>query len=93
VLNATGRDGLARIGTRVLRQAGIDVVELGNAPAAVGRLDSTRILVRRGDVSVGERVRRALGVGSVRLDRDSTLLLDATVLLGTDFSPPFELHP
>ena len=48
VLNASGRDGLARKGTRVLRRAGIDVVYYGNAPAGVGTLDSTRILVRRG---------------------------------------------
>jgi LytR cell envelope-related transcriptional attenuator len=93
VLNASGRDGLARIGTRVLREAGIDVVGVGNAPAAIGRLDSTRIVVRRGDASVGERLRRALGVGAVRLGIDSTRLLDASVLLGADFAPPVEFHP
>src|SRR2546426_990337 len=47
VLNASGRGGLARSGARVLRQAGIDVLSFGNAPAAVGTLDSTRIVVRR----------------------------------------------
>jgi hypothetical protein len=93
VLNASGRDGLARTGTRLLRESGIDVVAIGNAPAAVGRLDSTRIVVRRGDASVGERVRRALGVGAVRLGLDSTRLLDASVLLGADFAPAMEFHP
>lgn len=93
VLNASGRDGLARTGTRLLREAGIDVVGVGNAPSTVGRLDSTRIVVRRGGASVGERVRRALGVGAVRVVLDSTKLLDASVLLGADFRPPFEFHP
>jgi hypothetical protein len=93
VLNTTGRDGLARAGTRVLRQAGIDVVDVGNATSDIGRLDSTRILVRRGDASAGEKVRRALGVGKVEVARDSTLLLDASVLLGRDFSPSLDFHP
>lgn len=84
---------MAHAATRLLRQAGIDVVDFGNAPASVGHLDSTRILVRRGDASVGERVRRALGTGRVRLAIDSTLLLDVSVLLGADFLPPIELHP
>jgi len=93
VLNASGRPGLARIGTRVLREAGIDVLTFGNGADPKGPLDSTRILVRRGSVAVGERIRRALNAGKVVLDPDSTLLLDASVLLGTDFSPHLPLHP
>ncbi|MGH7675982.1 MAG: LytR C-terminal domain-containing protein [Gemmatimonadales bacterium] len=91
VLNATGRAGLARGATRVLRRDGIDVVFYGNATGP--RLDSTRILVRRGTVAVGEQVRRALGVGVVVTAPDTTLLLDASVLLGADFRSPLELHP
>jgi hypothetical protein len=71
----------------VLRRAGIDVVYFGNAPAALGVIDSTRIIVRRGAVSVGERVRRALGAGRVEVQPDSARLLDASVLLGVDFAP------
>ena len=93
VLNASGRPGLARLGTRLLRDAGIDVVTFGNAGAGNASLDSTRILVRRGPRSAGERIRRALGVGKVVLDRDTTLLLDVSVLLGSDFSPRLPLHP
>jgi hypothetical protein len=63
VLNASGRPGNARVGTRVLRRAGIDVVFFGNAPTVMGIIDSTRIIVRRGSASVGERVRVALGSG------------------------------
>jgi hypothetical protein len=93
VWNASGRPGLARIGTRVLRNAGIDVLSFGNGGDAKGPLDSTQILVRRGPASVGERIRRALKVGKVVMDPDSTLLLDASVLLGADFAPRLPLHP
>jgi hypothetical protein len=103
VLNASGRPGLARIATRVLRHAGIDVLTFGNAPdtpdaggagGAGGALDSTRILVRRGGADVGERVRAALGAGRVAVALDSARLLDASVLVGRDFVPPRrEFHP
>jgi hypothetical protein len=95
VRNASGKPGLARVGTRVLREAGIDVVDFGNAPAPSGKppLDTTQILVRRGGASTGERIRRALHAGKIILAPDTTLLLDASVLLGLDFSPRLELHP
>ncbi|MGH7539032.1 MAG: LytR C-terminal domain-containing protein [Gemmatimonadales bacterium] len=90
VLNASGAPGLARTGTRVLRRAGIDVVYYGNA-STTG--DSTRILVRRGTAAVGDRIRQILGTGKVELQPDSTRLLDASVLLGPDFSPRLDFHP
>ena len=92
VLNANGRSGDARAGARLLRQAGIDVVYFGNA--AEGGLDSTRILVRRGSAAVGERIRELLGKGRVEVQLDSARLLDESVLLGTDFTPPrLDFHP
>jgi hypothetical protein len=84
---------MARIGTRVLRDAGIDVLSFGNSGDGKTPLDTTQILVRRGPASVGERIRRALKVGKVVMDPDTTLLLDASVLLGADFSPRLPLHP
>jgi hypothetical protein len=93
VLNASGKPGLARSGLRVLRQAGIDVVAFGNAPATVGILDSTRIVMRRPAAGAGDRIRRALGVGRVVVQADSTRLLDASVLLGADFAPRLKFHP
>lgn len=93
VLNASGRTGLARSGTRVLRRAGIDVVHFGNAAGSQGLLDSTRILLRRGDAAAAHRVREALGVGKVVLAPEPDLLVDVSVLLGADFAPPLELHP
>ena len=95
VLNASGRSGDARIGTRLLRRAGIDVVYFGNAPD--NGLDSTRIIVRRGTTKVGERVRSALGQGRIEVALDSSKLLDVSVLLGADFATagrsPLEFHP
>jgi hypothetical protein len=94
VLNANGRSGDARVGTRLLRREGIDVVYFGNADT--GTLDSTRIIVRRGSARVGEQVRAALGLGKVEIDLDSSKLLDVSVLLGSDFVPPrssLDFHP
>jgi hypothetical protein len=94
VLNAGGRPGEARSGTRLLRHAGIDVVYFGNAPE--GALDSTRIIVRRGAAVIGERVWKVLGVGRVQVQLDSARLLDVSVLLGADFSASnssLDFHP
>jgi hypothetical protein len=95
VLNASGKPGLAKSATRLLRRAGIDVVAFGNAPDSAGEtLDSTQIVVRRGGSPVGERIRRALGAGRVSVAPDARRLLDASVLLGADFTPPrLEFHP
>ena len=94
VLNANGRAGDARVGTRLLRREGIDVVYFGNADEST--LDTTRIIVRRGSARVGETVRAALGQGRVMIQLDSSKLLDVSVLLGADFSPPrssLDFHP
>ncbi|HET8713671.1 MAG TPA: LytR C-terminal domain-containing protein [Gemmatimonadales bacterium] len=96
VLNANGRAGDARVGTRILRRSGIDVVYFGNAGEST--LDSTRIIVRRGSASVGEKVREALGQGRIEIQLDSSKLLDVSVLLGADFAPSparagLEFHP
>lgn len=94
VLNASGRPGLARAGALTLRRAGIDVVYFGNAATdGAGPLDSTRIVVRRGDTEVGERIRTALKRGRISVAVDSSRLLDVSVFLGRDFTPPFQLNP
>ncbi len=49
VLNATAITGLARVGARQLRANGIDVVFLATSAPS----DSTRILVRRGELEAG----------------------------------------
>ena len=85
VLNASGRPGLARQVTRLLRRQGIDVIYFGNAPE---RLDSTAVLVRRGELSQGHRVARELGLGRVRAEPDTLLRVDVSVLLGSDYRLP-----
>jgi hypothetical protein len=85
VLNATGATGLARGATRRLRDAGLDVVYFGSD--TTGTLDSTEVLLRRGDVAAAERVRRALGAGRVRPAPEPSRLVDVTVRLGADYRP------
>jgi hypothetical protein len=91
VLNATTADGLAREVARRLRREGIDVVDYGSARDSL--LDSTTIVVRRGDSTVALRVRRALGLGRITVDLDPRLLLDASVLVGPDLARALGFHP
>ncbi len=82
VLNGTDVNGLARLVTLRLREAGVDVVFYGTAATAVG--DTTMILVRGADSSAGAAVREALGLGRVLVEPDPHLLLDVSVMLGRD---------
>ncbi|HYA52552.1 MAG TPA: LytR C-terminal domain-containing protein [Streptosporangiaceae bacterium] len=84
VLNPTPVVGLARAATRLLRDAGLDVVYFGSDTGRVG--DSTQVLVRRGDLAAGTRVARALGVRAVRQAPDAGRLVDVTVRLGRDLA-------
>ena len=82
VLNGTRRAGVARAATRMLRRRGLDVVYFGNADEAV---DSTRVIVRRGNPGRGRDVRLALGVGHIRVEPDTLRRVDVSVVLGADF--------
>jgi hypothetical protein len=82
VLNGTGRAGVARAATRMLRRRGLDVVYFGNAEEAV---DSTRVIVRRGDPGRGRDVRLALGWGRIVVEPDTLRRVDVSVILGADF--------
>ena len=84
VLNGAGVTGLSRAATERLRNGGLDVVYYGTDTTA--SLDSTQVLVRRGDAAMGTRVRRVLGVGIVRAAPDPTRLVDVSVRLGRDFT-------
>lgn len=90
VLNGTTRVGLARLGTRMLRRQGLDVVTLGNADS-VPQL--TQIIVRRHGIRTAGDVLQALGVGKTRVEIDTLRRVDITVVLGTDFRPVLPLHP
>ena len=84
VLNASGGTGLARAATQRLRDAGLDVVYFGSDTTAA--IDTTLVLLRRGDGAAAERVRKALGAGAVRTAADPARLVDVTVRLGLDFA-------
>jgi len=90
VLNGSGRSGLARLGARRLRRQGIDVVLFGTADSMV---DSTRVILRRGEKVRADRVQDALGIGRIREARDSLRLVDVTVILGPDFTPDEDGRP
>ena len=89
VLNGTRRARLARLGARILREQGIDVLSTGNADSHA----TTRIIVRRGSRAAAETVRRALGIGTVDSVPDPLRRIDVTVVLGADFQPVTPLHP
>lgn len=83
VLNGSGRSGMARAVTQRLRDAGFDVVFFGNAPA--GARDSTVVIDRIGDDAVARAVAAHLGVSRVVSEPDTSLYLEATVVLGRDW--------
>ncbi len=83
VLNAAGISGMAQAATDQLRSARFDVVYFGNA-AEFGR-DSSVVIDRVGKPEIARNVARELGIEQVRSEPDSTLYLEATVLLGLDW--------
>jgi len=82
VLNGSRRSGAARAATRMLRRRGLDVVFFGNADDPV---DSTRVIVRRGDPGRGREVRAVLGTGMIVVEPDTLRRVDVSVILGPDF--------
>jgi hypothetical protein len=85
VLNTTGRRGLARRATRLLRDQGFDVVDMGNGSPA---LDTSLVLDRSGHPEWAATVARLIKPATSRTERDSSRYLDVTVLLGTSWNPP-----
>ncbi len=83
VMNGSGIPELAQRAADMLRARGLDVVTVGNADAQSYR--ETLILVRRGRTGIAQQVAAALGHGQVLEQRDASLLVDVTVVLGRDF--------
>jgi len=83
VLNAAGIPRLAQRGTDRLRDRGFDVVYYGNARGF--HADTSLVLDRVGDPEAARAVAEAIGVRRVREAPDSTLYLEATVILGSDW--------
>jgi hypothetical protein len=86
VLNATRTPGLARTGKDLLRDRGYDVVNTGNAQGFSA--DSSLVLDRVGNVEQARQVAAALGIGRVESRRDPNLVLEVTVVLGSDWRAP-----
>jgi hypothetical protein len=84
VLNGTNRAGLARSVTDRLRDAGFDVVNIGNYRSEP-LPDSSFVLDRTGDPTIARTVADRLGIRVVRSEPDSTLFVDASVVLGADW--------
>ncbi len=85
VLNAGGREGMARLATDHLRDRGFDVVYFGNAED-FGQ-DSTMVLDRVARPQAAYAVGQALGTDWVESQPDANLYLDVTVLLGSGWVP------
>ncbi len=83
VLNAAGITGLARQVTQELRAAGFDVVTYGNA-GALAR-DSTTIFDRSGNDAAVEALSAAIDISRIEEAIDTTLYLEATLVLGGDW--------
>lgn len=86
VLNGSETESSAQLAAGVLREHGFDVVAIGNADAR--NYQETLVLVRRGHPGVGRQVAGILGTGAVVEQRDPSLLVDVTVVLGRDYMPP-----
>ena len=92
VINTTRTRGLARRATRVLRDRGFDVVEMGTGSPL---RDTTLVLDRSGHPAWAATIATLLGPAARSEGRpDSSHYLDVTVLLGSTWRAPAEpLHP
>jgi hypothetical protein len=91
VLNTTKTRGLARRATRLLRDRGFDVVELGTASPTI---DTTIVLDLSGHPAWAEAAAKVMSPARTRSRPDSSRYLDVTVLIGSTWRPPTEpLYP
>jgi len=91
VLNGSQIDGLARRVTQWLRRKGVDVVYYGTARDSL--VHQTQLIIRRGDSVTALALRDLLGFGLVLNEPAERLLLDVSVILGTDASEIPGLNP
>ena len=85
VLNTTRTRGLARRATRLLRDQGFDVVEMGTTSPTI---DTTLVLDRSGHPAWAAAVAGVIAPARTLTRRDSSRYLDVTVLLGRTWRPP-----
>jgi hypothetical protein len=85
VYNGAGIPGLAGEAAQALIRAGVRVVDTQNADSF--GYDTTQIIVRRGDPSRGEEVKKVLGVGEVSSEPSQQDVTDVIVIIGKDYRP------
>ncbi len=91
VLNTTKTNGLARRATRLLRDRGCDVVEIGTVGPTI---DTTVVLDLSGHPAWADAAAKVMAPARTRVRADSSRYLDITVLIGSTWSPPAEtLYP
>ncbi len=85
VLNGCGVPGLARRTMRLLRKIGFDVVNTDNYKTNTVR--QTFIIDRVGNKAKAEKLAQAVGIPAsrIRTEKDLSLALDVTLVLGTDY--------
>jgi hypothetical protein len=90
ILNASKIHGAARTATFLLRARGYDVVAIGNAATTQ---EATTVLDRSGHPRWAELIAKAVG-GKAVARPDTSRYLDATVVLGSSWTPPpMPFHP
>lgn len=91
VLNTTKTRGLARRATRLLRDRGFDVVEIGKVGPTI---DTTIVLDLSGHPAWADAAAKIMAPARTRVRADSSRYLDVTVLIGSTWRPPAEpLYP
>ena len=91
VLNTTKTRGLARRATRLLRDRGFDVVEIGSVGPTI---DTTVVLDLSGHPAWADAAAKIMAPARTRVRADSSRYLDITVLIGSTWRPPAEtLYP
>ncbi|HWA14847.1 MAG TPA: LytR C-terminal domain-containing protein [Gemmatimonadales bacterium] len=92
VFNGSKRTGLGRLAARRLRKYGIDVVLFATASDTT-TVDTTQVILRRGDRARADQVLKVLGAGKVVMATDTLRRVDVTVILGRDYQPDNDGRP
>jgi hypothetical protein len=84
VLNLGGVSGMGRDATEAIREAGFDVVELGNV-VPFDAAGASQVIDRVGRTDIAQAVAMAVGIDNVQSDPDPNLYVEVSVLLGRDW--------
>ena len=91
VLNTTRTRGLARRATRLLRDRGFDVVDVGTVAPTI---DTTLVLDLSGHPAWADAAAKVMTPARTKARADSSRYLDVTVLVGSSWRPPAQpLYP